>query len=51
MQSAQALGLITTQQQAMLTDLQNYAINLADTDLTQNPVAWPAAPVSVKLPL
>lgn len=51
LQSALALGIITPEQQAMLTDLQNYAVTLADTDLTATPVIWPAPPASVKLPL
>lgn len=51
LQSALALGIITPEQQAMLTELQNYAVTLADTDLTVTPVAWPVPPASVKLPL
>lgn len=51
LQSALALGIITPQQQTMLTELQNYAVALADTDLTVTPVIWPTPPASVKLPL
>ncbi|HGW6103945.1 TPA: tail fiber assembly protein [Citrobacter werkmanii] len=51
LQSALALGIITPEQQSMLTELQNYAVTLADTDLTATPVIWPTPPVSVKLPL
>lgn len=51
LQSALALGIITPEQQSMLTGLQNYAVSLADTDLTATPVIWPTPPASVKLPL
>lgn len=47
LQSALALGVITPQQQEMLTELQSFAINLANTDLTQSPVAWPVPPASI----
>lgn len=48
LQSALALGVITPQQQEMLTELQNFAINLTNTDLKQSPVAWPEPPASIR---
>lgn len=51
LQSALALGSITPEQQSMLNELYQFAIDLADTDLTASPVVWPPLPVSVKLPL
>lgn len=47
LQSALALGVITPEQQSMLTALQQFSVQLADTDLTQSPVTWPAQPAGV----
>jgi hypothetical protein len=51
LQSAMALGTITPEQQTMLTALQNFSIDLVDTDLTKSPVKWPPLPAGIKLPL
>ncbi|MDK9585409.1 tail fiber assembly protein [Lelliottia wanjuensis] len=51
LQSAVTLGIATSEDQSALAALQQYAIDLANTDLSQNPAAFPAAPAGVKLPI
>ncbi|HGY3719827.1 TPA: tail fiber assembly protein, partial [Citrobacter gillenii] len=51
LQSALNLGIITPEQQSMLTSLQQFSVELANTDLTNTPVTWPAQPAGIKLPI
>ena len=51
LQSAITLGIATSEDQSALAALQQYSIDLANTDLSQNPAAFPAAPAGVKLPI
>jgi triacylglycerol esterase/lipase EstA (alpha/beta hydrolase family) len=49
LQSAVALGIATDVQTQALVALQQYAVNLASTNLTVDPVVWPEAPIEVTL--
>ncbi|URO00949.1 prophage tail fiber N-terminal domain-containing protein [Leclercia adecarboxylata] len=51
LQSAVSLGVATQADLDALAALQQYSVNLANTDLTQNPAVFPALPAGVKLPL
>ncbi|HBW3346571.1 tail fiber assembly protein [Klebsiella pneumoniae] len=47
LQSAITLGIATEAQQTELAQLQQYAVDLRNTDLTADPAAFPEFPVSV----
>ncbi|HHI2551350.1 TPA: prophage tail fiber N-terminal domain-containing protein [Klebsiella aerogenes] len=51
LQSAVTLGVATQADLDALAALRQYSVDLANTDLTQKPAAFPALPADVKLPL
>jgi hypothetical protein len=51
LQSAVDLGTASADQRQLLTEWQQYAVDLQTVDLTQLPVAWPTPPEMLSLPM